>query len=64
MPCLSGIGLLSKIMSHKTCWNIPVISEYTLLFCSSFCLERTPFYDFHLKKLTLLTATPVDSFVQ
>uniref|UniRef100_A0A7N2MCZ8 Response regulatory domain-containing protein n=1 Tax=Quercus lobata TaxID=97700 RepID=A0A7N2MCZ8_QUELO len=27
MPCLSGIGLLSKIMSHKTCKNIPVISE-------------------------------------
>uniref|UniRef100_A0A6N2LR94 Uncharacterized protein n=1 Tax=Salix viminalis TaxID=40686 RepID=A0A6N2LR94_SALVM len=25
MPCLSGIGLLSKIMSHKTCGNIPVI---------------------------------------
>ncbi|KAJ6322883.1 hypothetical protein OIU77_012673 [Salix suchowensis] len=24
MPCLSGIGLLSKIMSHKTCRNIPV----------------------------------------
>ena len=29
MPCLSGIGLLSKIMSHKTCKNIPVISEYS-----------------------------------
>ncbi|XP_072984022.1 two-component response regulator-like PRR37 [Typha latifolia] len=25
MPCLSGIGLLSKIMSHKTWKNIPVI---------------------------------------
>ncbi|OAY62733.1 Two-component response regulator-like PRR73 [Ananas comosus] len=25
MPYLSGIGLLSKIMSHKTCRNIPVI---------------------------------------
>ncbi|KAJ6727163.1 TWO-COMPONENT RESPONSE REGULATOR [Salix purpurea] len=25
MPCLSGIGLLSKIVSHKTCGNIPVI---------------------------------------
>ncbi|XP_031250107.1 two-component response regulator-like APRR7 isoform X1 [Pistacia vera] len=25
MPCLSGIGLLHKIMSHKTCKNIPVI---------------------------------------
>ncbi|KAA8534314.1 hypothetical protein F0562_031859 [Nyssa sinensis] len=25
MPCLSGIGLLCKIMSHKSCKNIPVI---------------------------------------
>uniref|UniRef100_A0A1D1XY64 Two-component response regulator-like PRR73 n=1 Tax=Anthurium amnicola TaxID=1678845 RepID=A0A1D1XY64_9ARAE len=25
MPCLSGIGLLGKIMSHKACKNIPVI---------------------------------------
>eukprot|EP01018_Ginkgo_biloba_P018380 Gb_06535 [translate_table: standard] len=25
MPCLSGIALLCKIMSHKTCKNIPVI---------------------------------------
>ncbi|XP_022765293.1 two-component response regulator-like PRR37 isoform X2 [Durio zibethinus] len=25
MPCLSGIGLLCKIMNHKTCKNIPVI---------------------------------------
>ncbi|XXG81073.1 hypothetical protein AAC387_Pa09g1793 [Persea americana] len=25
MPCLSGIGLLRKIMNHKTCKNIPVI---------------------------------------
>lgn len=25
MPCVSGIGLLCKIMSHKTCKNIPVI---------------------------------------
>ncbi|CAK9144185.1 unnamed protein product [Ilex paraguariensis] len=25
MPCLSGIGLLSKIMRHKTCNTIPVI---------------------------------------
>lgn len=32
MPCLSGIGLLQKIMSHKTCKNIPVISEYCLSF--------------------------------
>lgn len=27
MPCLSGIGLLCKIMSHKTRKNIPVISK-------------------------------------
>lgn len=27
MPGLTGIGLLSKIMNHKTCKNIPVISE-------------------------------------
>ncbi|KAF5175966.1 Two-component response regulator-like prr73 [Thalictrum thalictroides] len=25
MPCVSGIGLLCKIMSHTTCKNIPVI---------------------------------------
>lgn len=28
MPCLSGIGLLANIMSHKTCKNIPLISKY------------------------------------
>lgn len=28
MPILSGIGLLCKIMSHKTLKNIPVISKY------------------------------------
>lgn len=28
MPFLSGIGLLCKIMSHKTFKNIPVISKY------------------------------------
>lgn len=27
MPCLSGLGLLYKIMSHKTRKNIPVISK-------------------------------------
>jgi pseudo-response regulator 7 len=27
MPCLSGIGLLRKIMSHKICKDIPVISK-------------------------------------
>lgn len=28
MPGLCGVTLLSKIMSHKACKNIPVISEY------------------------------------
>ena len=28
MPCLSGIGLLCKIMSHRTRNNIPVISMF------------------------------------
>lgn len=28
MPFISGIGLLCKIMSHKTFKNIPVISKY------------------------------------
>lgn len=35
IPCLSGIGLLCKIMRKKTCKDIPVISEYisyTLLY--------------------------------
>lgn len=27
MPCVSGISLLSKIMSHKTRKNVPVISK-------------------------------------
>jgi pseudo-response regulator 7 len=27
IPCLSGIGLLSKITSHKVCKDIPVISK-------------------------------------
>ncbi|KAG9453793.1 hypothetical protein H6P81_006697 [Aristolochia fimbriata] len=30
MPFLSGIGLLCKIMSHRTCKNIPVIMMSTL----------------------------------
>lgn len=33
MPVLSGIGLLSKIMSHRTLKNIPVISEYHFSVC-------------------------------
>lgn len=32
MPVLSGIGLLCKIMSHRTLKNIPVISEYHFSF--------------------------------
>lgn len=28
MPCVSGIGLLCKIMSHKTRKNIPIISKF------------------------------------
>lgn len=27
MPCVSGVALLCKIMSHKTRKNVPVISE-------------------------------------
>lgn len=30
MPCLSGVGLLCKIMSRKTRKNIPVISKLPL----------------------------------
>lgn len=28
MPYLSGVGLLLKIMNHKTLKNVPVISKY------------------------------------
>lgn len=28
MPCLSGVGLLCKILNHKSRRNIPVISEF------------------------------------
>lgn len=35
MPILSGIGLLGKIMSHKTLKNIPVISKW----CSKLCVK-------------------------
>jgi CheY-like chemotaxis protein len=35
MPLLSGIGLLSKIMNHKTLKNVPVISKYHLNSISS-----------------------------
>lgn len=30
MPCLSGVGLLSKIMNHQTRKNLPVISKFLL----------------------------------
>ncbi|XAR50981.1 hypothetical protein NMG60_11005461 [Bertholletia excelsa] len=36
MPCISGIALLSKIMSHKTRKNIPVISKYI---CFDLCIS-------------------------
>ena len=41
MPCLSGVGLLYKIMSHKTRKNVPVISKFFFFFflhpsCNSF----------------------------
>ena len=32
MPCLSGVGLLYKIMSHKTRKNVPVISKFFFFF--------------------------------
>ena len=37
MPGLSGIGLLSKIMSHKSCQNVPVISEFSFLLVFRAC---------------------------
>lgn len=38
MPILSGIGLLCKIMSHKTLKNIPVISKFhsKVILCTKF----------------------------
>ncbi|XVE68999.1 hypothetical protein DITRI_Ditri09bG0114600 [Diplodiscus trichospermus] len=42
MPCLSGIGLLCKIMNHKTCKNIPVImmSTYDSMSIVFKCLSK------------------------
>ncbi|GLT70071.1 hypothetical protein SLA2020_421720 [Shorea laevis] len=42
MPCLSGIGLLGKIMNHKTCRNIPVImmSSYDSMSIVFKCLSK------------------------
>ena len=38
MPYLSGVGLLCKILNHKSRRNIPVISECFLSFrCFRFC---------------------------
>lgn len=42
MPGLSGIGLLSKIMSHKTCKTVPVISEH-LFFLKHIYLQKKCF---------------------
>jgi len=38
MPILSGIGLLCKIMNHKTLKNIPVISKWCtkVILCPKF----------------------------
>ncbi|KAG7998709.1 hypothetical protein I3843_01G270300 [Carya illinoinensis] len=42
LPCLSGIGLLCKIMSHNTCKNIPVImmSSYDSMNIVFKCLSK------------------------
>ncbi|KAI5648737.1 hypothetical protein M9H77_34742 [Catharanthus roseus] len=40
MPCLSGIGLLSKIMNHKTCKNIPVMSSNDSMGIVFKCLSK------------------------
>ncbi|XP_035548318.1 two-component response regulator-like PRR37 isoform X1 [Juglans regia] len=42
LPCLSGIGLLCKIMNHKTCKNIPVImmSSYDSMNIVFKCLSK------------------------
>lgn len=42
MPGLTGIGLLCKIMNHKTFKNIPVISEYYS--CFVYYAERNFLY--------------------
>ena len=60
MPYLSGIDLLCKIMNHKTCKTIPVISEYpscttTKLFLLWLC---------YFFLLILLTATPGEICLQ
>lgn len=57
MPCLSGIGLLCKIMNHKTRKNIPVISEYISLFVP-LVFKTMHFYNYFYLQLILLTATP------
>jgi len=56
MPGLSGIGLLYKIMGHKTRKNIPVVSKFfqvlvyvwfeAFLFLITCCKRATLFYGF------------------
>lgn len=43
MPYMSGIGLLSKVMNHKTRKNVPLISEFSSYFMVVF---TTTFYVF------------------
>lgn len=64
MPRLSGIGLLCKIMNHKTCKNVPVISEYISSILCFVHLKTNTFYHILLNKLILLTATPGEFYVQ
>lgn len=51
MPYLSGISLLSKILSHKSRRNIPVISEFFVLSRSSFSLVVVHNIELFLLKL-------------
>lgn len=40
MPCLSGVGLLSKMMKREACKRIPIVSKLpTRCPCCSFCSE-------------------------
>jgi hypothetical protein len=43
MPGLSGMGLLSKIMSHKRCKTVPVISEHLFSKAYLFAGKLFPF---------------------
>lgn len=33
MPCLSGVGLLSKMMKREACKRVPVVSKFYSLIC-------------------------------